>query len=248
MKDNVIEFKSKTELAKSLGVSRNTLASRLRKYDVQVAQVPFKLTLEQLEQLKQDGRTINTKKDYENNNQHTNNIDEKASFPDQDTENIPITDHHALIDSINLRSRLNHTQAKLDESNEKLFKEQRKHISEIIELTNKFSQLADQSQRLQLDLQKRLTDAPATEKIAEFDSIDSPSQISELKQQLELEKSTRIRMETKLSNITHELGEVSNTLSTTNMALEEILKQNIQLKSDLNLEQSKGFWQRLFGR
>lgn len=174
--------------------------------------------------------------------------DEKASVSDQDTENIPITDHQALIDSINLRSRLKNTQAKLDESNEKFFKEQRKHISEIIELTNKFSQLADQSQQLQLDLQKRLTDAPATEKIAEFDSIDSPSQISELKQQLELGKSTRIRMETKLSNITHELGEVSNTLSTTNMALEEILKQNIQLKSDLNLEQSKGFWQRLFGR
>lgn len=74
MKDNVIEFKSKTELAKSLGVSRNTLASRLCKYDIQVAQVPFKLTLEQLEQLKQDGRDINTKKDYENDNQHTNYI------------------------------------------------------------------------------------------------------------------------------------------------------------------------------
>jgi len=134
MNAQVHTFKNRKELAQYLGISRNTLTSRMLKLDFQVAQFPCSITLEQLEHLKLDGRSKNTTK-----------ITKKSA-----SENIYIPKNEFQDELTNARNEINEIQ-------KERIAEQKKHAHDIILMNQEIVRLADQAQQLQLDLQQKLT-------------------------------------------------------------------------------------------
>lgn len=137
MNDKLYTFTNRSELAKYLGISRNTLNSRLLKLDVQVAQFPCSITQKQLEQLHTDLRKKNNINDSKNNEKNSN--------------------HTAKEQNINPWIELDKAKNKIERLQETRISEQKKHQQIMISMHEEVVHLANQSQQLQLDLQQKLT-------------------------------------------------------------------------------------------
>lgn len=238
MPDKIHKFKNKSELAKTIGISRPTLNSRLVKLGVKVDTTPFTLTPLQLKSLKLDNRL---NKNHENSGSITKT---NKQLPEKNQDSNQIT---------KLQQEIQNQQKQLTEIQDLRIAEQKEHTQRIIDLTNKMIKIQDQAQQLQLDLQtklghseqERLSLLNKTQQLTDTETqVDEKEHtIAELEAKLNADKQEKEDLQKALKSSEsfsdylftekHKLDNVKDELIATQTAFEDIQDRLNELQQEL---------------